>query len=250
MQRETLDGPKQSASNYWSAPSPLSLALMTTSSSTAITQEWLKDGGKDVTTTKPSTTFSNTSMNSFSLYPDVSKSVRNTSPASQTQPTIPPEDNMGLNTFYSLQHTFPARSKTPLSTQLPLSPPQSFAYSETGSTPLQQPSSSTIPSSINKPLNELEPARQKKTKSFSTPSQNNAATSRTRFNAPLASNHQLNPSLPSPQQYKTGLTPLPSPLRPHCLTRERLQKWTPSGGNACLASINSPNLTITDEQVD
>ncbi|KIK32911.1 hypothetical protein CY34DRAFT_31361, partial [Suillus luteus UH-Slu-Lm8-n1] len=53
-----------------------------------------------------------------------------------------------------------------------------------------------------------------------------------------------------PQQYRPGLTPLPSPLRPHCLARERLRKWLPAGPSTRLASLESSATTITDSHLD
>lgn len=58
---------------------------------------------------------------------------------------------------------------------------------------------------------------------------------------------------PTPQRYKPGLTPLPSPLRPHCLARERLRRWLPSGGNTRFQSHDSPNtpdIIISDDQLN
>lgn len=51
----------------------------------------------------------------------------------------------------------------------------------------------------------------------------------TRFNASLVAQ----PSRVSrPRPYQTDLQPLPSTLRPHCLARERLQKWSPLSGRS------------------
>ncbi|KAH7917748.1 hypothetical protein BV22DRAFT_1025826 [Leucogyrophana mollusca] len=43
------------------------------------------------------------------------------------------------------------------------------------------------------------------------------------------------PSVPPP--YRPGLTPHPSPLRPHCLARDRLKQWRPFGVRSALDSL-------------
>ncbi|KAG2746292.1 hypothetical protein P692DRAFT_20739532 [Suillus brevipes Sb2] len=71
-----------------------------------------------------------------------------------------------------------------------------------------------------------------------------------RFCAPLPSSQQTSTNGPSPQQYRPGLTPLPSPLRPHCLARERLRKWLLAGVSTRLASLEASDTAISDSQLD
>ncbi|KAG2124421.1 hypothetical protein DEU56DRAFT_744548, partial [Suillus clintonianus] len=42
----------------------------------------------------------------------------------------------------------------------------------------------------------------------------------------------------------------PSPLRPHCLARERLHKWTPAGANTRLPTNSHTEAHISEEQLD
>jgi hypothetical protein len=135
----------------------------------------------------------------------------------------------------------------------PPSLPPSLDYSVTGTTPLLPLKSSIAPSFDNKRLREQEPPEPKRIRLSPTPYPSNAITHHTRFNAPL---HSLSPSSPNtipPQRYKPGLTPLPSPLRPHCLARERLRKWLPAGGSSRLQSHGTPShpdINVSEEQLD
>ncbi|KAG1863254.1 hypothetical protein DFJ58DRAFT_725154 [Suillus subalutaceus] len=59
----------------------------------------------------------------------------------------------------------------------------------------------------------------------------------------------------TPKSYKPGLTPRPSSLCPHCLARDRLRLWSPSGTNPRLlqlaaASDSQQRAEITDAQLD
>jgi len=250
---KTSHGLKQLASIYWSIPSPLSLMLVRTSLSTETTRALLKDGGKGAIGTEQSTNFSNRSMYSLTLYPDLSKSAQSMSLANPTQLTNHPEEYMEKNTFYSLPPIFLMKSDTSSLMQWILSPPQSSAYSITGSIPLLQPKSSIEPSSDSKPLKGLEQPELKKTKSSLTPCQNDLSVQHHRFSTPLPPPSGLNTTKSSPAHYKPGLVPLPSSLRPHCLARERLCKWLPAKGNTHVLPMSSSEIqspTITDQQLD
>jgi hypothetical protein len=250
---ETLHGLKQSASSYWSVPSPLSLMLARTSLSTETTRASLKDGGKGAIGTEQSMKFSNGSMNSLTLYPDLSKSAQSMSLANPTQLTNHPEEYTEKNTFYSLPPIFLMKSDTLSSMQQILSPPQSSAYSVTDSTLLLQPKSSIEPSSDSKPLKGLEQPELKKTKSSLTLCQNDLLVQHHRFSALLPPPSGLNTTKSSPACYKPGLVPLPSSLRPHCLAHERLCKWLPAKGNTHTLPLSSSEIqspTITDQQLD
>lgn len=48
-----------------------------------------------------------------------------------------------------------------------------------------------------------------------------------RWNIPSAHTEPTLQIQSRPAPYRAGLTPLPSPLRPHCLAREQLRLWTP-----------------------
>ncbi|KAG2050947.1 hypothetical protein BDR06DRAFT_1063711 [Suillus hirtellus] len=56
----------------------------------------------------------------------------------------------------------------------------------------------------------------------------------------------------SPQCYKPNLTPMPSPLHPHCLARDRMRLWLPPGESLCqtISSGNKNSINISDSQLD
>jgi hypothetical protein len=58
---------------------------------------------------------------------------------------------------------------------------------------------------------------------ISTPSALDSGKINPHFNTSLP----VHPHSTKPQPYKLGLLPLPSPLHPHCIARERLRQWFP-----------------------
>lgn len=171
---------------------------------------------------------------------------QNTSQAGQTWLMDLQEESSDQSAFYSLKPIFPLSSKISLSMQHSHSLPQSFVSSVMGSTPLLLPNSLTAHSYANKPLNVPEQPAQKKTRLSSMPLPTSTNAQCSRFSAPLPPSSQ---PAPSPQPYIPGLTPLPSPLRPHCLTRERLRKWIPPGTSTRLVSASSTEVSISEDQV-
>lgn len=73
---------------------------------------------------------------------------------------------------------------------------------------------------------------------------------RCRFDAPLpSSTSQVTPTPPQP--YRPGLTPCPSPLRPHCLAKERLRLWIPSYNHLRVAhNTLGDEIQTTEEQLN
>lgn len=69
-------------------------------------------------------------------------------------------------------------------------------------------------------------------------------TEHTRFEAPLV----LTNALDKPQPYKPGLIPIISPLRPHCLARDRLKLWYPVQSRS-IRNADGKILAITDEDL-
>lgn len=55
-------------------------------------------------------------------------------------------------------------------------------------------------------------------------------------------------SLSKPPPYKAGLTPAVSPLRPHCLARDRLKLWCPAESQS-IRNANGNILAITDDDL-
>lgn len=52
-----------------------------------------------------------------------------------------------------------------------------------------------------------------------------------------------------PRPYPAGLTPLVSPLRPHCLARDRLRFWVPAAQRSRIDSTGTP-IPISDDDLD
>ena len=80
---------------------------------------------------------------------------------------------------------------------------------------------------------------------YSTNSNQNGITSRRRPLAPLPDQTQTS----RPHPYRAGLTPATSPLRPHCLARDRLRLWTPSHSRSPQDAAGHP-LHISDADLD
>jgi hypothetical protein len=185
MESETSHGQRPLASKCWSTLLPLSLSLAAVSSSMATTPVSLKDGGEEVAKTKQSIEYSDASMNSCMIYPDISRSTQYVSLASPTQPTVLPEAYTAQKAFYSLPLIFLLKQETSSSMHYLSSPTQSSAFSVAGSTPLQQPKSSTEHSSDNRSWKELEHLVPRKNGSYLMLLQNDAPMMYPRFSAPL-----------------------------------------------------------------
>ncbi|KAH7909877.1 hypothetical protein BJ138DRAFT_992102, partial [Hygrophoropsis aurantiaca] len=74
------------------------------------------------------------------------------------------------------------------------------------------------------------------------------ATNPSRFDNPILASSN---STSVPAKYQPNLTPAPSPLRPHCLARDRLRLWSPAPapGRAVIAN-NLPRLPISEAQME
>jgi hypothetical protein len=72
-------------------------------------------------------------------------------------------------------------------------------------------------------------------------------TSSNRFNVSHAL--LLAPPTMQPRPYHNSLTPLPSPLRPHCLARDRLRLWVPAASRSRLDHTGSL-VSLTDSDID
>ena len=86
-----------------------------------------------------------------------------------------------------------------------------------------------------------------------TPSNSN----RPRFGATLPNSDTATTILTTPQNYRPRLTPIPSPLRPHCLARDRLRLWLPPGESARRKAAatkesdpSEPAIAVSDAQLD
>jgi len=63
-----------------------------------------------------------------------------------------------------------------------------------------------------------------------------------RFNSPIQPTEN---DLPHPLPYHSDLAPSPSPLRPHCLAKDRLRLWIPAPN-----PVASPSVLASDEQLN
>ncbi|KAF8833786.1 hypothetical protein BDN67DRAFT_998878 [Paxillus ammoniavirescens] len=67
----------------------------------------------------------------------------------------------------------------------------------------------------------------------------------TRFDS-VISPHDLF-TVHKPKPYKPDLTPIPSPLRPHCLAKHRLIRWLPNIAPPCITSVNADRTLDNNE---
>lgn len=218
----------------------------------ATTLESLKDGCKGGTKTKKSTQFSVKYMSSSNAYPSVSQAALSTSRASRTQLTVPPGESTCPENFYSLQLSFLPSLDNSLSMQLNPQQLQNSAYCTMGATPLLPPKSSIEPCLDSKVQHTYKHPDKKKTKSSSTLSKSTGtqAVERQCFDVILPSIATDTPL--NPQPYRTSLTPTPSPLRPHCLARDRLSYWKLfcEDTRRTITSNDPRELSISDSQLD
>ena len=95
------------------------------------------------------------------------------------------------------------------------------------SIPLPPPRSSTMLSSVPKSMSALAGSEERNSTSFQMSSlhPNTAMNSNSRFNTPI---HPIDNAPTRPLPYHADLAPSPSPLRPHCLTKDCLWLWCPA----------------------
>ncbi|KIK35167.1 hypothetical protein CY34DRAFT_17209 [Suillus luteus UH-Slu-Lm8-n1] len=103
MDNETLDGRKQSVSNYSSSHSHLSPMWATQSQFMETTQVWLTDGGKEGTEIEKSMQCLDASTKPFILYPDILQSIQLMWLVDSTQQMDHQEEYIHPKNFYSLQ---------------------------------------------------------------------------------------------------------------------------------------------------
>lgn len=215
---ETLGGPKQSRSSCLSGVYSLPALPVTTSRSSATIGGLSKGGGKDAVETNRQTKSSVESTISQAFINALS--THGTFPAKTTQRTTRQEEFIRPCDISSQHRQSPLRSMNLSSTLMPHSPSPSWMLADlerfTPCLPNQRevqtiragkPSITVSSGGVNISATSRQPGNQ-----------------RTRWDAPLSLPMTTNTR---PGAYRSNLTPLLSPLRPHCLARERLRLWKP-----------------------
>lgn len=136
-------------------------------------------------------------------------------------------------------------------TPQPLPLPPSYDSEEKEYTPEQQPKSLTTLVSLSHPQKTDVSKQPMKTISSTKLCTDTTSEPRRHFDAPLPTSIPQT-SLAFPRPYRPGLTPCPSPLRPHCLARERLKLWTPSHNHSRVAPSTRDNEShvISEDQLN
>lgn len=209
MARKISDGQKQLASSYLFSTLSGWEDHRNTSKSTGTIKGLLKAGGTDAAETQPSmkSFVESSSLSTIPLH--LIHFTPRTSLAKKTPQTIPPEESMATQTTYCQISPFPRHSNHSLHPQIREStvqtesnqlPPRNLLATVT-----MRPPKKTQVSLVMRSI---------------TSTRDNSIPSNTRFSASL-----LPDDIAKPLPYKTGLIPIPSQLRPHCLARERLKLW-------------------------
>ncbi|KAI6020367.1 hypothetical protein PISMIDRAFT_12425 [Pisolithus microcarpus 441] len=251
MARETSVGPKPLLLNFSSAQLTQSSFPPVQSSHSVTIQVSSRAGEMDDIATQRLTKFSNESIPS-SLSPLTSfKCTPSTSLAVITQQMTPLEENMALQPSCSPESIYLARYDSSWSTPQPLPLPPSYNSEEREPTPEQQPKSlMTLVSLLQLQKTDVQKQPVKMISSIK-PSTGTTSEPCRCFDAPLpAPTPQTALALPRP--YCPGLVPCPSPLHPHCLTRERLKLWTPSHNHSRVihSTRGDKSHVITEEQLN
>ncbi|KIK76848.1 hypothetical protein PAXRUDRAFT_17898 [Paxillus rubicundulus Ve08.2h10] len=139
-----------------------------------------------------------------------------------------------LSIFTSLSSTPP----TPL-------PPLKSKPSETGSTRLPLPNSLTALYVSKNLLSTLQPTSENLTTSYRIHSPSSSQP-KLRFNPLITPSHIPDPR---PHPYKPDLTPLPSTLHPHCLTRQCLLMWQPTSAPPRSTQSNN-DKSLSDQEIE
>ena len=232
----TLAGLKPSVLSFSSAPSIFSLRRIATLLSTATTPVSSRAGGTEDTGTLRPTTFCVKSTNSFSKLTAYGTSGLDMSPAPPTQLTTHHTASTApacssFRVFPSLPSFFPSsqmlRTHTPDKVAHPDScEPHPSLQSIASATPVHAPQT---------PLLTLSNPDKKSTSSSMRSSRTSTYKYLTgaRFDSPICSATVSSETLHSleiprpPHAYHPSLTPITAPLRPHCLTKDRLCFWLP-----------------------
>ena len=193
------DGLRPLASNFLLALSAQQASQARSSGSSETTKESLRGGGKEeVETGRPTrssgaSTTSQILTNAFLLHA--------TSPVERTQPTLPPEDPTHRLIVSSQQSAYHLLSGNILLTSITSTPSEPNPFPND---PLAIPIHNL--SLVTNRVRQRPPAA----------------------SLPLSATTHGAPRPPKPSAYSPHLSPHPSPLRPHCLARDRLRLWKPS----------------------
>ncbi|KAG1828771.1 hypothetical protein DFJ58DRAFT_623890, partial [Suillus subalutaceus] len=129
-------------------------------------------------------------------------------------------------------------------------PLPNLSFCTMGVTPLLPQKLSIEPYSELKEPNKKEPAGGKKMHCSMKPSMTSQNSRHPRFESSLSSNASSPSS--TPQRYKPSLTPMPSPLQPHCLAHDQMHLWLPPGESLwkVISSGNENNFIISNDQLN
>ena len=227
LREGTLGGPKQSALNSLYVLSSQLVSLASTSGSLVTTGASLKGGKEGVTINKPTSSSGESTTSSLLANALLSHA---TSQARRTQQMPLP----GASTHRILSSSLLSKSQvlydTSSQTLTVNLPHASSSLKLLGSTPSPTQSQNGIPDTPPIVTNRARPLLIHMTDS-----------------GPATLHH--NPRMPKPTAYAPNLTPIPSPLRPHCLARDRLRMWKPAPyqtnfpSNISIASLSEQDVS-------
>jgi len=204
-----------------------------TSRFTETTKEWLKDGGKAVAGTNKQISYSGASTPPLRLKD--APSTPDMSPARTTRPTSHPEASIRIIHIFCPIYPSPQNYTTSSPTSTLNSPLQILA-SAPRQAPYRNPTASSLKTNVRQSMLSLTIQG----RNFS-PVPPTTDRERRPWNTQLPASSSGKRTRPAP--YRKNLTPLPSPLRPHCPANQRLCLWRPSmPHDQCATQLSDDDL--------
>ncbi|EIM79638.1 uncharacterized protein STEHIDRAFT_87996 [Stereum hirsutum FP-91666 SS1] len=228
----TLVGRRPWASSYSSEPYSASPTVHHISRCTVTIKEWSKDGGRTEAATRPSTQSSVESTTSLK------RRMARYTPATYQPIPIPQTTHPEVSTARILSYYRRSKSPTPLRHTLSTSMPPYLPWRKRLA--LSSPTNHSRKSSMTKRADGA-PISTLNLRLSATPSSLTRSTGGTEhsFGAVISLPYRL-PVAQRPRPYHSHLTPLPSPLRPHCFARERLLVWRPESSRVATDQFGRP----------
>ncbi|KAG1845249.1 hypothetical protein C8R48DRAFT_817347, partial [Suillus tomentosus] len=234
MERKKSDGLKQSDLSFsFDTLSPW-IDRNNTFASTATIKESSKAGRMDAVVTPPSIKSLDAPSNSYPTYELHTLSIPHTSPASQTQRTVHPEESTAIPSYFS--HSSPSPTLFAVSSMTHSTSHQRSHHNTESTISSARLLSNISISALSAPENDLDHNRGREPRN---------QRERSRFATPIVTTTHST----KPPPYKAGLTPMASSLRPHCLARDRLKLWRPIESRS-FRSTDGSMLAITDEDLE